>query len=342
MDILALGFSTGAFLKPKKLTEALICLRLCLFPAMHRIVAEGHVIRVVTVIPPRMAVGEKYVLALAMNPPFLPIKNAIGRTTDTVLRIIILVGIGLAALVPNRVAGQHKSRRELNSFAVHRSVIVRYDCDVSGTGAVEIIEWRLLVLGKELVRRAAIGVCVLNVRNDLFHPACRMRMRISLPPSNAAAGFGIKPARLVRINHHAETDLMQVGIAGNRPRALLGRRERRQQHRRQSRDDGNDDEQFDQRERPRTFFIFGKNNHAKIKTRLGREGFNFVWRAETIISTGATFEPSSSFSTSPNPDPARRIGASSPPPERSFLHCPCARPQTPARRTCHAGWTACL
>src|ERR1035438_6093159 len=141
MDILALGFSTGAFLKPKKLTEALICLRLCLFPAVHRIVAEGHFVRVVIFIPLGVTVREKNVLPFAVNPPFLPIKNAIGRTTDTVLRIIILVGIELAALLPNRVAGQHKSRRELNSFAVHRSVIVRYDCDVSGTVAVEIIEW---------------------------------------------------------------------------------------------------------------------------------------------------------------------------------------------------------
>jgi hypothetical protein len=86
----------------------------------------------------------------------------------------------------------------------------------------------------------------------------------------------MKSSGVIRIHRHAEADLVQVGIARNRPRALFGRAQRRQKHRRENGDDGDDDEQFNQRERPRAIFIFGKNVHARLETENWRRGFNYV------------------------------------------------------------------
>ena len=220
---------------------------------MHRIVAEGHFVRVVAVIPLGMSIGEKDVLTLAMRLPFLP-RKPVGRAADTILRVIILVGIGRLKI--QRVAGQHISGRKQNPCGVHRRVIIGND--TRRPRAVEIIEKGLLRLRHKPVRRAMINIRVLDAGNNLLHPARAVRVRVGLPPGNQAAGFGITPVGVVRIHRQAQADLMQVGIARDGPRALLGRGQRRQQHCREDGDDGNDHQKFNQGEctPPVSFAVF--------------------------------------------------------------------------------------
>ena len=122
--------------------------------------------------------------------------------------------------------------------------------EVGGTGTVEIIERRLLCGRQQFVGGAVINIRVPDVGIDLLHPAGLLRAGINGIPCNTAAGLGEIFRVVVRIHPHAQSDLFEVGSAGNRPRLLLGRRQRRQQHRRQNRDDGDDDKQFNQGECP--------------------------------------------------------------------------------------------
>ncbi len=63
-----------------------------LLPTLDRIVTEGHVARVVILVPLGMAIGEKDILAERMDLPEF-IGRTVGRTADAILRVVIFIGI---------------------------------------------------------------------------------------------------------------------------------------------------------------------------------------------------------------------------------------------------------
>ena len=75
---------------------------------MHGIVAEGHFVRVVALIPFHVAILEKDVLALAVSLPILG-RRSVVIAADAILGVIVLVGVVQGERGSDGVAGQDES-----------------------------------------------------------------------------------------------------------------------------------------------------------------------------------------------------------------------------------------
>src|ERR1700690_1969666 len=96
-------------------------LRGCLLPAVDGLVAEGHLGRLVSLVPFDMGVREKNVLPIVVRFPSYG-RSPIGIAADTILRIIILVIVIGQEELPaiNGVPGQHIRNREEDLPAIDR------------------------------------------------------------------------------------------------------------------------------------------------------------------------------------------------------------------------------
>ena len=106
-----------------------------LFPALDGIVAEGHVVGVIAVIPLGVAVHEEDVLAAGMNLPKFE-RGAVEGAADAILGVIVLVriqGVKVSAILAGGdvgdaagVAGEDVGGRKTDGIVLERGNYWRF------------------------------------------------------------------------------------------------------------------------------------------------------------------------------------------------------------------------